>query len=90
MRKPVKRILIRCPGFKPQTPEAHCEGCDGLLIATKMPPPISPFAFRGRYSVHIKKNRGGADDTQVLDGSCLEIMGAEEPGFLKEAEEVAV
>ena len=85
-----KRLVVKCPAYDPDTPITKravcCTGCDGLIVAKV---PENSFQERlGNYSVHCRVNPGGMHTDKDLTGSCLQIMGAQEPGFLKEAEEV--
>lgn len=88
-----KRITVRCPTYDPNKPIAErpvcCTGCDGLLVASKVPKK-SFQELLGNYVIHCRSNPGGLSRDRILEGMCLQIMGATEPGFLKEAEEVAV
>ena len=88
-----KRITVRCPAYDPDKSITErpvcCTGCDGLIVASKVPK-RSFQELLGNYILHCRLNPGGLSQDKTLEGPCLQIMGATEPGFIKEAEEVTV
>lgn len=71
------RVLITCPGKAAGKP--RCRACVGVLKAVKLKYPV----HANEIDVRAKKDGG------IIDGTCITLMGAREPGIITgPAEEV--